>query len=167
MRLTIVATLVGLVPFAFAHGGENHGHDPAMNMTDKPLHYAMMVFPGFQPLDIYGPLDVIGGIGMVVPNQALHLSVLSRTMDPVSSAIGAAMPNMSHAHGNFGHSIMPTNTYQDVLSKPDFCPETGDIDVLFVPGGAGTRADMTEEIAFVKEMFPRVFYPDPHSAVFR
>jgi hypothetical protein len=31
-----------------------------------------------------------------------------------------------------------------------------DIEVLLVPGGGGTRQNMTEEIAFVKEIYPKV-----------
>jgi putative intracellular protease/amidase len=34
----------------------------------------------------------------------------------------------------------------------------GDIDVLIIPGGGGTRQPMTEEIAFVKAMYPKVKY---------
>lgn len=33
---------------------------------------------------------------------------------------------------------------------------TKDIEVLLVPGGGGTRQNMTEEIAFVKEIYPKV-----------
>jgi putative intracellular protease/amidase len=35
---------------------------------------------------------------------------------------------------------------------------SGDIDVLIIPGGGGTRANMTAEIAFVKAMYPKVKY---------
>lgn len=156
MRLTAVTALFALLPSAFAHGGHETEEPPAGNATAKhPVHYAMMVFPGFQPLDVYGPLDVIGAISMVV-NESLHLSVLSRTMDPVSSKM-RPNPNMTHKHSDFGHSIVPTNTFKDALTQP-ICPEVGDIEVLIVPGGGGTRGDISEEVAFVKEMFPRVIF---------
>ena len=37
-------------------------------------------------------------------------------------------------------------------------PVDKDIEVLLVPGGGGTRQNMTEEIAFVKEIYPKVDY---------
>jgi putative intracellular protease/amidase len=155
MRVTAITTLLGLSPFVLAVPEKPTG----VNVTGKPLHYGILVFPGFQPLDVYGPLDVIGAISMSV-NQSIHLSVLSRTMEPVSSKMQPS-PNMTHAHSDFGHSIMPTNTFKNALENP-ICPETGDIEVLLVPGGGGTRGNMSEEIAFVKEMFPRVMVsPSP------
>lgn len=157
MRLTAITALLGLLPTAFALPHEGHTHEepkaPATNATAKPVHYGMVVFPGFQPLDIYGPLDVIGALSMVA-NETVHLSVLSRDMKPVSSKM-QPKPNMTHKHSDWGHSILPTNTFKDVLEQP-ICPERGDIEVLLVPGGGGTRGDMSAEIAFVKEMFPRV-----------
>ncbi|KAF2273264.1 class I glutamine amidotransferase-like protein [Westerdykella ornata] len=121
----------------------------------KPLHYAMMVFPGFQALDVYGPLDVIGSQVLML-NQPLHLSILSRTLAPVTT-VPQKSPTMNMTHGNFGTQIMPTTTFKKVLAgKKD--KEKGDIDVLLVPGGAATRGDMTEEIEFVKTMYPKVKY---------
>ncbi|KAF2749041.1 class I glutamine amidotransferase-like protein [Sporormia fimetaria CBS 119925] len=78
----------------------------------------------------------------------LKLSIISRTLDPVTT-VPQRSPMMNHTHGNFGTSVLPTTTFKDDWSN---------IDVLFVPGGAGTRGDMTEEIAFVKEMAPNVDY---------
>jgi putative intracellular protease/amidase len=146
-----ISAILAAVPFAIALPEQPTN----VNVTGKPTHYAMLVFPGFQPLDVYGPLDVIAGLPMAGVNQPLHLSILSRTLEPVSSIAPPHATNMSH--GNFGHSIVPTARFKDVLEKP--CPDKGEIDVLFVPGGIGTRADVAEEIAFVKEMFPRVIEP--------
>lgn len=60
---------------------------------------------------------------------------------------------------------MPTTTFKEVLAQKanggntthgmDNC----DIEVLLVPGGSSTREPMTEEIEFVKEMYPNVCIP--------
>lgn len=77
-------------------------------------------------------------------------------MDPVSSAM---MP------GGFGEAILPTTTFKQYLSDHAPANDTAtsvdgkpDIDVLIVPGGGGTRNDMSEEIAFIAATFPRLKY---------
>jgi hypothetical protein len=44
--------------------------------------------------------------------------------------------------------------------------DKGDIDVLIVPGGGGTRRNMTEEINFVKQTYPKVSIFPVHLSVF-
>ena len=39
----------------------------------------------------------------------------------------------------------------------------GDIEVLIIPGGGGTRENLTEEIAFLKEVYPKVSSLSQHS----
>jgi hypothetical protein len=31
----------------------------------KPVHYGVLLFPGFQALDVFGPLDVFNSLAMV------------------------------------------------------------------------------------------------------
>ena len=176
-----------------------------------------MLIPEFQALDVIGPLDVLNTLSMYYKNVTkMHLSVISRSMDPVASTNRTGK-------GYFGQDILPTTTFQDVLKGGGSCPAAvpengsgeapgtansqgggygqggteqsqhtppsgdgppkgpdggygkgyskredvarpvpvddaplGDIEVLLVPGGGGTRRDMTEEIAFVKTMYPKV-----------
>jgi hypothetical protein len=192
------------------------------NTTTLPTHFAMMLIPEFQALDVIGPLDVLNTLSMYYKNVTkMHLSVISRSMDPVASTNRTGK-------GYFGQDILPTTTFQDVLKgggscpaavsengsgeapgtansqgggygqgtteKPQEAPPTGegsgkgpeggygkgygkredrtrpapadeaplgDIEVLLVPGGGGTRRDMTEEIAFVKTMYPKVSNTPP------
>jgi transcriptional regulator GlxA family with amidase domain len=41
---------------------------------------------------------------------------------------------------------------------PTMSDDPGDIEVLIVPGGGGTRANMTAEIAFVRDIYPKLQY---------
>ena len=118
------------------------------NTTTLPTHFGLLTFPHFQALDIFGPMDVLNSLFMYYRNTSIvpQFTVFSKTMDPVTSAMTA---------GGFGQEIMPTMTFSGYLdgSSPT---DKGEIDVLFVPGGGGTRRDMTEEINFVKATYPNV-----------
>ena len=174
------------------------------NTTVLPTHFAMILFPHFQALDVFGPLDVLNTLSMLYGNKtAMTLTLLSKTMDPVETSIKGM-----HGKGNFLEEVLPTNTFAKVLGKKNSCPaKTGkehgqmpaesyskgngdgwgngyarrdegyepstphvppmnhtmpmdkDIEVLLVPGGGGTRQNMTEEIAFVKEIYPKARKP--------
>jgi putative intracellular protease/amidase len=134
------------------------------NTTTLPTHFGLVVFPHYQALDIFGPMDLLNTLFMAYRNSTVvpQFSVLSKTMDPVTSAMTA---------GGFGQEIMPTTTFSDYLVSCDDHMDVnttnrrknkrngddiGDIDVLIVPGGGGTRKNMTEEINFVKATYPNV-----------
>lgn len=172
------------------------------NTTVLPTRFAMMLFPHFQALDVFGPLDVLNTLSMLYGNKTtMSLTLLSKTMDPVGTAIKGM-----HGAGNFGEEVLPTNTFANILGKNHSYPASpgeshgqmsangysesddgwgngyarrheghappmphkppmnhskpvdGDIEVLLVPGGGGTRQNMTEEIAFVKDIYPKVCY---------
>lgn len=137
---------------------------PIKNTTTLPIHYGLVLFPHYQALDIFGPMDVLNTLFM--GNNATTtpaLSVLSRTMNPVTSAM---MP------GGFGQEIVPTTTFKQYLcehapanpTSHGNCTNTGNakneppLDVLIVPGGGGTRRDVSEEIAFIAATFPSLKY---------
>ncbi|KAF4454193.1 hypothetical protein F53441_3193 [Fusarium austroafricanum] len=105
-----------------------------------PTKYAVALFPGFQALDVFGPLDVLNFMSKRVP---LELSLLHTSLDPVSTMLGDDTP------GRIGQSVLPTHTYENA---PD------DIEVLLVPGGLGTRnPDNVERVReFVKERYPKL-----------
>ncbi|KAF3043863.1 hypothetical protein E8E11_001935 [Didymella keratinophila] len=172
------------------------------NTTELPTHFAMLLLPHFQALDVFGPLDVLNTLSMLYGNQtAMTLTMLSKSMDPVGTTIKGM-----HGKGNFGEEVLPTNTFANILGKRKSCPAnlsgghgqasaqsygkdgddgwgngyarrhegheptvpqippmnhtmpTKDIEVLLVPGGGGTRQNMTEEIAFVKAIYPKLKY---------
>lgn len=197
MRVSTLIPLLVAVPSALAAPQQPE----IANTTVLPTHFAMILFPHFQALDVFGPLDVLNTLSMLYGNQtSMTLSLLSRSMDPV----GTSMKGM-HGKGSFLEEVLPTNTFDKVLGKKNSCPAKSgkshgqmqvqsynkgngdgwgngyarrhegheestphnspknhtmpadkDIEVLLVPGGGGTRQNMTEEIAFVKEIYPKV-----------
>ncbi|CAA9960050.1 DJ-1/PfpI family protein [Pyrenophora teres f. maculata] len=129
---------------------------PITNTSILPTHYGLLIFPHYQALDIFSPMDLLNSLFMFYSNntQTPHLSVLSKTMAPVTSAMMT---------GGFGQEILPTTTFADYLAghgkgKDGDSTSKGDIDVLVVPGGGGTRRDMSAEIDFVKLTYPKLKY---------
>ncbi|KAF4995486.1 hypothetical protein FGRMN_5107 [Fusarium graminum] len=105
-----------------------------------PTKFAVALYPGFQSLDVFGPLDALN---VMSKKRQLELSILHTSLDPVSTLLedGTA--------GSIGQSVAPTHTYD---TAPD------DIEVLLVPGGRGTRyPDNVKRVQeFVKERYPKL-----------
>ncbi|KAF1997722.1 class I glutamine amidotransferase-like protein [Amniculicola lignicola CBS 123094] len=138
--------------------------------TDKstwPTTVGLLVFPGFQALDVFGPMDVLNSFNLIYRNYTQqNLAIISTTMEPVSTIVkrSAAMPM---DHGIFGQSIVPTVTIKEVLAKQGKVSFPGpmggpavehQIEVLIVPGGGGTRVGLLEEIELVKTLYPKLKY---------
>jgi putative intracellular protease/amidase len=77
----------------------------------------MLLFPGFELLDVFGPLEVFGSR---VVAHVLHVCTVAHDAGPVPSAQG---PRAVADHGF------------------DDCPR---LDVLLVPGGQGTRREVDD-----------------------
>ncbi|MCJ1363532.1 hypothetical protein MMC16_002639 [Acarospora aff. strigata] len=115
----------------------------AASISSGPCNYDMVPFPGFQALDVFGPLDALNLLSL---RQPMTLSLIASTLDPVSTKpISAPMnPHTS----NFSQSVVPTHT---------FAAPPPSLDVLIVPGGLGTRAPapaLADLIAFIKDSYP-------------
>ncbi|KAJ7150059.1 class I glutamine amidotransferase-like protein [Mycena crocata] len=109
-----------------------------------PVSYGVVLFPAFQALDVFGPLDALNLLSGKFP---LNLSLIAASLDPVSTKPRTAAMNPKNS--NFSESVVPTHTFAD--APP--------LDVLIVPGGLGTRADdLNETIAFVREAYPSLKY---------
>ncbi|KAI2463058.1 class I glutamine amidotransferase-like protein [Annulohypoxylon bovei var. microspora] len=108
-----------------------------------PTRFAVALFPGFQALDVFGPLDILNMLSKQT-SSPLSLDILSATLDPVWTRTAAT------GHGT-GQAVVPTRTYADGL---------GDVEVLLVPGGAGTRdpENVREVARFVRAAYPRLRY---------
>ncbi|KAI1125611.1 ThiJ/PfpI family protein [Nemania abortiva] len=105
-----------------------------------PTKYGVVLFPGFQALDVFGPLDVLNNMSRMTP---LEFVTLAATRDPVSTKVDAP--------GRIGQSVVPTHTF-------DECPP--DLEVLLVPGGLGARDDAITApiVEFLKRIFPNLRY---------
>ena len=105
----------------------------------QPKNIAVLLFPGFQLLDITGPLDVLNILSYT---HTLNLSIIAATLDPVSTKNAQS----SAVGSNFSQSIVPTHTFE---TAPD------DIEVLIIPGGFGSRKEENIEgvVEFVKARY--------------
>ncbi|KAJ5306042.1 DJ-1/PfpI family protein [Penicillium antarcticum] len=121
------------------------------------MHYAMVLFPGFEALDVFGPLEVLN----VLSEQThIRLSLLSSSVAPVSTR---SPDPAAHRTGSIcSQEIVPTGTFNDfdAMGADRSSEPKSVIDVLLVPGGAGTRFHHTINpvIEFVQKVFPSVKY---------
>jgi transcriptional regulator GlxA family with amidase domain len=125
---------------------------------NRPVHYGVLLFPGFQALDVFGPLDVFNSLSMQY-NFPIKLTMLARTPEAVeTSHQRAGRPMFSHPETDCSQSMQIDRTFEEQLkiqeSSTHGDSSRGAIDVLIVPGGVGTRNDMTVEINFIKSMYP-------------
>ncbi|KAJ6536818.1 class I glutamine amidotransferase-like protein [Mycena capillaripes] len=117
------------------------GQTLAATTSVTAISFGVVLFPGFQALDIFGPLDALNLLAFQYP---LNLSLIAATLDPVSTK-----PATNPMNSNFSESVVPTHTF----SNPP------PLDVLLVPGGPGTRAtDLNDIINFVRETYPTLQY---------
>lgn len=111
--------------------------------TDLPVNFGILVFPTFQALDAFGPLDIFNELSLDFP---LNLSIIAQTLDPVSTK--PSDPSLNRFGSNFGESIVPTH---DLNNAPP-------LDVLLIPGGRGVRLDIDPLVEFVKRTYPSLKY---------
>lgn len=137
-----------------------------------PTRFAAALFPGFQALDLFGPLDALNCLsGSDTP---LSLYVLSSTLDPVSTLVPEpyvsplSQPPISStttstttstssstaattkpASFPMSQSVQPTHTYAT-------CPD--DVEVLIIPGGKGCHDQIAvRHVAeFISQIYPRL-----------
>ncbi|RAR05704.1 class I glutamine amidotransferase-like protein [Stemphylium lycopersici] len=123
--------------------------------STRPIRYGVLLFPGFQALDVFGPLDVFNSLSMLY-NFPTKLTILAKTKDAVETSHQRAGNMMfSHPDTNVSQSIVVNRTFEEQLKLQESDADSGEaIDVLIVPGGVGTRNDRSTEIDFVKEMYP-------------
>ena len=67
---------------------------------------AAFVFPGFQTLDFFGPIEMLGDL-----DGKIEITIVAETLEPVPSV--------------HGYKILPEKTFAD----------SNDYDLLFIPGG--------------------------------
>lgn len=106
MHVSRFALLAAVLPFTLGEPKQ----PPFSNSTEVPLHFGVVLFPHFQALDVYGPLDILNFLHMIYSNQTkgATLQVFSKTMDPVSTAMMAS---------GFGESTVPMMAFDDYLAS--------------------------------------------------
>lgn len=109
-----------------------------------PSNFGVVLFPAFEALDVFGPLETLNSLSRF---YTINLTIIAETLDPVSTQTRNAA--MNPYNSTFSESIVPTHTFE--TAPP--------LDVLLVPGGAGTRApDINSTIEFVRTRYPTLKY---------
>ncbi|KAK0208048.1 class I glutamine amidotransferase-like protein [Desarmillaria ectypa] len=117
----------------------------AQSNESVPINYGIVVFPAFQALDVFGPLDALKMLSFA---YSLNLSIIAETLDPVTTKPRSSQ--MNPMNSNFSESIVPTHTF-------DYPPES--LDVLIVPGGLGTHApNLNATINYIAATYPSLQY---------
>jgi transcriptional regulator GlxA family with amidase domain len=116
----------------------------------------MLLFPGFEALDAFGSLEVLN---VLSERKQIYLSLLASSLTPVSTQ---SPDPAAHQVGSIcAQEVLPTGTFADFLKDvPALNSVKGKIDVLVVPGGAGTRFPHAIDpvIEFVRRIAPSVKY---------
>jgi transcriptional regulator GlxA family with amidase domain len=113
----------------------NHPH---LLTEATPLKIGVILFPGFQALDVFGPLDALNALSRT---HLLNLTLLSHDLSPVSTK-NPEFPQ------SIEQLLLPTVTF---ASRPA-------LDVLLVPGGPGTRVNggeaLESAVNFIRDVYP-------------
>ncbi|KAL8728675.1 MAG: hypothetical protein Q9166_005239 [cf. Caloplaca sp. 2 TL-2023] len=118
--------------------------------TELPTSFGILLFPGFEALDAFGPLNCLNdfshfSLPFSPTSNPLTLSVLSTTLEPVSTIWPSSpLPTL-------GQSVVTTHTL-------DRAPP---LDVLIVPGGMGlikSQEELEPLVTFVRDTYPTLKY---------
>ena len=102
----------------------------------------MLLFPAFESLDVFGPLDALQILSRL---YKMDLALISTDLDPVSTKT----PHMNPKNSTFGANILPTHTFENAPA----------LDVLIVPGGVGSRArNLNSTVDYIAKTYPKLQY---------
>lgn len=102
--------------------------------SDRQITLAVVLFPGFEPLDVIGPIEIFG----MAPE--INIYYVAEVAGSVKGAVGNVQ-----LHAQF--------SFQDVVSGAVPVPAW-----LLVPGGFGTRTEVTNNqmLNFLRHVGPQV-----------
>lgn len=107
--------------------------------SQPPKSFGLLLFEGFQVLDAAGPMDCLNILAMFMEKE-MKVSVIAKSLDFVTP--GPADKSQPGGAFNGQQLYKPTHTF-------DNAPQ---LDVLIVPGGRGCRADLKEEVDFIRRV---------------
>jgi putative intracellular protease/amidase len=127
-----------------------------MSSESPVLHFALVLFPQWEPLDVAGPVEVLHFLPRIPTfpyGDKLKFSIIAESLDPVTT--GPPKDDPSPLNRAIEYRVVPTHTF-------DNPPK--DIDVLIVPGGLGAgpafkpdyAPDVSKPVAFIREQYPKL-----------
>ncbi|KAI5459338.1 class I glutamine amidotransferase-like protein [Mariannaea sp. PMI_226] len=94
-------------------------------MANAPKKYGIVLYPGFQLIDVCGPVDVLNVLSTHA--EGISLSIIADTLEPTSTFPRAWPDKMGMPPFTTSEILTPTHTFQTA-------PQ---LDVLIIPGGMG------------------------------
>ena len=88
-------------------------------MSDQPLALGAILYPGFEMLDLFGPLEMFS----MVPKEMLTIHMVAENAGPVSAALSMEIT---------GPKVIADYSFDD--APP--------LDILLLPGGFGTLPEL-------------------------
>ncbi|EXJ70392.1 uncharacterized protein A1O5_06460 [Cladophialophora psammophila CBS 110553] len=125
-------------------------------MENQPRRYGVILYDGFQLIDVCGPLDVLNSLSARVPG--ISLSLIAEDTSPKSTIPKEWPANMGMSPFSTSQTLQPTHDFKTA-------PE---LDVLIVPGGMGSfdpvrtgkpnPAVVDPIVEFVRDRYPKLKY---------
>eukprot|EP00928_Gymnodinium_smaydae_P032298 TRINITY_DN23431_c0_g1_i1.p1 TRINITY_DN23431_c0_g1~~TRINITY_DN23431_c0_g1_i1.p1 ORF type:complete len:289 (-),score=34.03 TRINITY_DN23431_c0_g1_i1:299-1126(-) len=114
--------------------------------ANGPMRMAVVLFPGFELLDVAAPVEILGG----VPNL-FTLMYAAESVGPVASSC------MQLSGGSVGPALLATHQLVEggLVQEGDSGQSTKP-DAILVPGGPGVRREVSNEflVSWMKEAVP-------------
>lgn len=92
-------------------------------MSNQPLQLGAVLYPGFEMLDYFGPLELFSVIG----SSTVKINTVAEHAGPIAAAIGS--------EGAIGPKVVADYSFEDA---PAF-------DLLLIPGGSGTLDELEND----------------------
>lgn len=129
--LLLAAICLGALPSADAQ---------ATAKKDGPMVLGVILYPGFEPLDVFGPVEMF----MNVPANMLKVVMVAEKAGPVHSTTGSSPAKFN------GPAVVAEYGFDDAPH----------MDILLVPGGFGTMPMLNNAayLNFLKERSPKADY---------
>lgn len=89
-------------------------------MNDEPFVIGAILYPGFEMLDLFGPLEMFSVLG----EEQLKIITVAEQAGPVPAAVGVSGPVGPQVVAQYGFDSAPV------------------LDLLLLPGGGGTRQEL-------------------------
>ena len=94
----------------------------------NPINVGAVLYPGFEMLDLFGPLEMYSMLGP----EVVDIITVAESMEPVTAALGMAI--------DAGPQVLP---------KAEFATAPA-LDIILVPGGFGTRPELENPMEFLQ-----------------
>lgn len=100
-------------------------------MTNTTLNLGAILYPGFEMLDMFGPLEMFSILG----SEVVQIHMVAEQQGPVAAAIGAEVGVGPKVVADYGFDNAP------------------ELDLILIPGGFGTRPELENQamMSFIRD----------------